>query len=264
MTRETIMKRQILLALTCTIAIHARLFAQPATEPSTRPVPQHADIAAPKPGGRAAPIQPQFAQKHESFVARAKQGNIDLLFEGDSITEGWGTRGKEVWDKYYGNLNAANFGIGGDQTQHVLWRIENGELENISPKVCVLMIGTNNTSTNPPEEVAHGVELIVKTIRTKLPNTKVLLLAIFPRNRHANEQMRANEEIRMQEINQINPMLAKLDDGRMVRYLNINAKFLAEDGKVHEEIMVDLLHPTAKGYVIWAEAMKPLLDEMMK
>lgn len=218
--------------------------------------PQKADVAAPK--------VDQFLLRHEQFVERAQQGNVDLLFLGDSITQGWGGQnvggnpaGQAMWDQHYAPLKAANFGIGGDQTQHVLWRIENGELQNINPKVTVIMIGTNNTGVHSPEQIARGVELIVKTVRTKLPNTKVLLLAIFPRGRTLDDP-------RMAAIKQINPMIAKLDDGKMVRFLDIGPKFLAPDGSVPGNIMPDFLHLNADGYKIWADSMQPLLTEMMK
>lgn len=234
--------------------------AAPATAPSTRPAPQHADIPAIKPGGRNGGPNP-FITRHEGFVEIAKQGNVDVLFQGDSITDGWRTRGLEVWNKTYGNLKAANFGIGGDQTQHVLWRMQNGEMDGITPKVVVLMIGTNNTSSNPPAEIAHGVELIVKYIREKSPTTKVLLLAIFPRGRTMDDPRTA-------VINQVNPIISKLDDGKMVRYLDIGDKFLGHTAAgpttVPAEIMPDALHPNAAGYQIWADAMQPLLMEMLK
>src|SRR6185295_13587443 len=124
----------------------------------------------------------RWTQMHESFLKRAKEGKIDLLFLGDSITEGWGNNA--VWQKNYAPLNAANFGIGGDMTQNVLWRIQNGEIEGISPKLVVLMIGTNNFGLegHPPDAVAKGVSTIVQTLRKKLPSSKILLLGIFPRD----------------------------------------------------------------------------------
>src|SRR2546426_405761 len=121
--------------------------------------------------------------RHKQFLEIAKKGDVDVLFLGDSITQGWGGKGgMEVWKKHYEPLKAANFGIGGDQTGHVLWRITEGkELEGINPKVTVLMIGTNNTARDSAEEIADGIKLIVKTVHQKLPKTKVLLLAVFPR-----------------------------------------------------------------------------------
>ena len=116
---------------------------------------------------------------HEKFLSQAKKGDIDLLFLGDSITQGWNNN--EVWRRHFGPRKAANFGIGGDRTEHVLWRIQNGELEGIAPKVTVLMIGTNNSGANTPEEIAQGITAIVDELRKRLPNTKILLLGVFPR-----------------------------------------------------------------------------------
>src|SRR5690606_18268051 len=121
-----------------------------------------------------------FLQKHQAFLKRIKEGPIDLLFLGDSITEGW-KNATRVWQEHYGSFRPANFGIGGDRTQHVLWRIQNGELDGIKPKVVVLMIGTNNSGTNTAAQIAAANRKIVQQIRTKLPATKVLVLGIFPR-----------------------------------------------------------------------------------
>ena len=212
-------------------------------------------VAAPKGGGKDS----GFMQKHESFLKRGKEGKVGLLFVGDSITAGWAGAGKEVWEANYAKCDAANFGIGGDRTQHVLWRIENGELDGISPKVVVLMIGTNNTSGDSADDIAKADTLIVQKIRAKLPNAKVLLLAIFPRGSKGTGEMGAQAE----KIKAINAQLAKLDDGKAVRYLDIGAKFIV-DGKLPPEIMPDALHLSKKGYEIWAAAIQPMLDEMMK
>jgi lysophospholipase L1-like esterase len=195
-------------------------------------------------------------QKHEAFLKRAKEGKIDLLFLGDSITEGWGQNA--VWQKYYGALNSANFGIGGDTTENVLWRVLNGEIEGLGPKVAVLLIGTNNFGLegHPPDAVAKGVATIVQTLRKKLPATKVLLLAIFPRDEKPNTDARKN-------IKKVNDQIAKLEDRKNVRYLDLGAKLANPDGSLAKEVMPDFLHLSEKGYQIWAEAMDPLLKEMM-
>lgn len=227
-----------------------------ATQKPAAPPRQQADVAAPK-VDRQGNIDKGFAQKHQRFIERAKKGDVDLLFLGDSITEGWAGNGKDVWAKNYADKKAANFGIGGDRTQHVLWRIENGELDGISPKVVVLMIGTNNTGSDSVQSIASGITKIVQTIRSKCPTTKVLLLAIFPRAEKADNPVRA-------KIAQINEIIAKLDDGKNVRYLDIGPKFLTPDGTLTQEIMRDRLHPTKAGYEIWTQSIKDLLDEMMK
>jgi lysophospholipase L1-like esterase len=196
--------------------------------------------------------------RHEGFVAQAKKGGVELLFMGDSITDGWRTKGINIWRKSYEPRHAANFGIGGDRTQHVLWRIENGELDGINPKVTVLMIGTNNSNSDEPEPIADAIKLIIKETRAKCPGTKVLLLAVFPRNKPADtpKQLATNQKV--------NELIAKLDDGKNVRFLDINKVFLGADGKVPAEIMPDFLHPNEKGYQLWADAMEPTLAEMMK
>lgn len=195
--------------------------------------------------------------KHEAFLKRAKEGNVDLLFLGDSITEGWG--GNAVWQKHYGSLNAANFGIGGDTTQNVLWRIANGEVEGLAPKVVVVLIGTNNFGLNgdPVEGVAKGVAAVVASLRKKLPKSKVLLLAVFPRDAQPKSDMR-------NRIAKLNGQIAALEDRKAVRFLDLGAKFLAPDGTLPKEMMPDALHLSEKGYQVWAESMDPLLKELMK
>lgn len=218
-----------------------------------------------------------FLRSHESFLARGKAGPIGVLFLGDSITAGWtpanGSRA-HIWDAYFGKMQPANFGIGGDQTQHVIWRIANGELDGIAPKVVVLMLGTNNTGPAPmghtAAEIAAADKKIVSLIREKLPNTKVLLLAVFPRGARKDQQGIIQDSAitdaarRTEIINAVNRELAKLDDGQNVRFLNINDVFLGQDGKIPFSIMPDQLHPNTAGYQLWADAMKPLLAEMMK
>jgi lysophospholipase L1-like esterase len=181
---------------------------------------------------------------------------------GDSITDFWRNRGGNVWNQIYAPRHAANFGISGDRTQHVLWRIDHGELDGVHPKVVVLMIGTNNTGSdrstrrNTVPEVAEGVRAVVNEVRTRLPDSKILLLGIFPRAT-LNNPLRA-------QVALINTLMAQLDDGKMVRYLDIGPKFLEFDGTLPRSIMPDGLHPNAKGYQIWADAMEPTLDEMLK
>ena len=210
-----------------------------------------------------------FLARHEGFLQdlKAKNGKVGVLFVGDSITDAWrrnadernrGMGGLKVFEQHYGSMDPLNLGIGGDRTQHVLWRLENGEVEGISPRVAVLMIGTNNLGANTDDEIVAGITKIVKTLRTKLPQTKVLLLGIFPRGEKPDDKNRAR-------IKAINEQIAKLDDGgNTIKYLDIGAKFLAEDGTLTKDVMPDALHPNEKGYQIWAEAMNPTLREMMQ
>ena len=195
------------------------------------------------------PREANWLKRHESFNERVKQGNADLIFIGDSITQGWEGAGKDVWAKFYAPRNAVNLGIGGDRTQHVLWRLDNGNIEGIQPKLAVIMIGTNNSGSNTPGQIAEGVKAIVEKLRTKLPETKILLLAVFPRGATAEDPRRL--------VNYgTNVIIERLADGEHVEFLDIGPKFLAEDGTLSREIMPDLLHLSPKGYEIWAEAIE--------
>ncbi len=199
-------------------------------------------------------------QRHKQFVERAKKGDVDVLFLGDSITQGWeGKDATPIWKKNFDPLKAANFGIGGDQTGHVLWRLTEGkELEGIQPKVAVIMIGTNNTRLHTAEQIAGGIEAIVKEINKQRPETKILLLGVFPRSGKATDPIRA-------KIKEINKTIAKLDDGKRVVFLDIGDKFLEPDGTITREVMMpDNLHLLGKGYQIWADAITPTLEKMLK
>jgi lysophospholipase L1-like esterase len=199
-----------------------------------------------------------WIERHNGFVAIAKNGGVDLLFLGDSITDGWRKGGKTIWDKDFAPLKAANFGISGDQTQHVLWRLKNGELDGIKPKLAVLMIGTNNLRGNSDDEIVDGIKAIINELHTKTPTTKLLLLGIFPRSMKAEDTARAR-------IKQINSVIAKLDDGgKTIKYLDIGDKFLEPDGTLPKDIMPDALHPNAKGYQIWADAVREPILKMLK
>lgn len=199
--------------------------------------------------------QKWWQDRHESFNKRAKQGNVDLVFIGDSITQGWETEGREAWSKHFGQRNAMNLGISGDQTQHVLWRLDHGNVEGISPKLAVLMIGTNNSGQDPAGNIAMGVTAVVQKLREKLPHTKVLVLAIFPRGEKPNPQR--------DKINEANRTIAKLADGKNIYYLDIGPKFTSADGTISKEIMPDFLHFSPKGYEIWATAVEPQVGALM-
>jgi beta-glucosidase len=232
----------------------------PGAEPVLPPTPtilEPADAPAPKLSDDNVSLNARFKEMHESFLARGKEGPIGVLFIGDSITDYWRRdNAKDIWARF-ARYSPANFGIGGDKTQHVLWRIQNGELDGIKPKVVVLMIGTNNTRAYSNEAIVKADQKIVAEIHRRLPDSKVLLLGIFPRAVKPNDAFRT-------QIKSINAELAKLDDGNTTRYLDIGDKFLEADGTLSKEVMPDALHPSPKGYQIWADAMSPLLDEMMK
>ncbi len=218
-----------------------------------------AQATAVKPNDAIVPVPRDsdwWTNRHAKMNERVKQGNVDLLMIGDSITHGWEGHGRNVWAKYYDKRNAVNLGIGGDRTQHVLWRLDNGNIEGISPKLAVLMIGTNNSGSNTPEEIAEGVKAIVEKLRTKLPKMKVLVLAIFPRGTDNNDAKR--------QVNQkANEIIAKLADDKMVYFLDINQKFLTPEGVLTKEVMPDLLHPHEMGYGVWAEAVEPTIAKLM-
>jgi lysophospholipase L1-like esterase len=203
------------------------------------------DPTKPVPGGVR-----WFGRKHASYVEQTKNRKFNLCLLGDSITDMWPG---DLFGKYFGKYNAVNFGIGGDRCENVLWRLENGELKGTSPKVIVLLIGTNNQGMNTAEEVAVGVAAVVQKLRTVCPESKILLLGILPSKGTAFEK-----------TNAINAISAKLDDKRMIRYLDIGPKFLDAEGKLLGNVLSDAVHLTRKGYEIWAEAMNPLLAEMMK
>ncbi|MDZ4288339.1 MAG: GDSL-type esterase/lipase family protein [Prosthecobacter sp.] len=230
--------------------------APSASKPAAPVILDPADQPAPKKDPVTGQIQAGFQRMHESFLKRGKEGPIGVLFIGDSITQGWSGSGKKVWEESFSQYQPANFGISGDRTQHVLWRIANGELDGIKPKVVVLMIGTNN-SAYPTEDIIKGDLAIVAAIHQKLPDAKLLLLAIFPRGAEASNPARA-------KLKAVNEALAKLDDGKRTRHLDIGGKFLDASGNIPKDIMPDALHPNAKGYEIWAAAIKAPLAEMMK
>jgi lysophospholipase L1-like esterase len=196
--------------------------------------------------------------RHEGFVEVAKQGNIDLLLHGDSITDWWlQEANKPVFDKWFGKLKTADFAIAGDTTQGVLWGLRNGEGQGFQPKAVMLMIGTNNTGPNTAPEIAEGVGAVVMELRKDFPNAKILLLAIFPRSV-------PGDPVR-DKIAEINRIISKLDDQQHVFYMDIGSKFLDEKGVfLPDSFRPDNLHPLAKGYDIWGEAVSAKLAELMK
>jgi lysophospholipase L1-like esterase len=222
-------------------------------------------ISDDEPGARPVPKEGGWMKRHEGFVEEAKKGGFDVLFMGDSITDGWRNGAqRKIWDATFAPLKAANFGISGDRTQHVLWRLQNGEFEGLTlPKVVVLMIGTNNIGqTKPAPEsaasAAAGIQVIVKEIHKKSAATRILLLGVFPRGEKADHPLRAT-------VKAINAAAATLDDGgKTVKYLDIGEKFLQPDGSILKEVMPDFLHLSEKGYQIWADAIEPELSKLLK
>jgi lysophospholipase L1-like esterase len=246
------------------------------TDVTAAPVSTNAPVAAvtastpPRPNTAIIPrLNGGFMKAHTNFVEIAKKGDIDLLFMGDSITDWWRNPGrgepidgaipyggKAVFEKHFGSMKVANFGIAGDTTQGVLWRLQHGEGEGYKPKAIMLMIGTNNNGRNSAPEIAMGVADIVFELRKDFPDAKILLLAIFPRS--------IGGPAAQKEIDEINPIISALHDNQHVFYLDIGSKFLAADGSIPKDIMSDGLHPTSKGYEIWANAVKDTLVSLMQ
>lgn len=197
--------------------------------------------------------------RHEAKLAEEGREDAQLLLIGDSITHGWEDAGKNVWNEYYSEYGTYNLGYGGDRTENVLWRLQHGEVDGINPELAILMIGTNNTGhrQDPAECTAKGIETILGELRERLPETEILLLAIFPREASPEGELRKLN-------NEINEQIENFSDGQHVHYMNINETFLDDDGVLSEEIMPDLLHPNEYGYKLWAEAMMPKIEELLE
>lgn len=193
---------------------------------------------------------------HAKNLARAKAGDVDLLFMGDSITQGWGDNAP--WKKNFAPLKAANFGIGGDTTRTVLWRLDHGEVDGIKPKGIVLLIGTNNFGlhNDKPKDTLRGVKAVIEKLREKLPESKILLMGLLPRDAMPDTDYR-------KRIKTLNAELAKLESDH-VQYLDIGDKYLAADGAIVKDLMPDALHLSEEGYEIWAEAIIPIVSKWVK
>ncbi|MCC7042515.1 MAG: hypothetical protein IT183_01505 [Acidobacteria bacterium] len=197
--------------------------------------------------------------RHEGFVEIAKQGNIDLLLHGDSITDWWvqGDANKAMFDKYFSTFRTANFAIAGDTTQGVLWGLKNGEGQGFQPKAVMVMIGTNNSGAYSAPEIAEGVGAVVLELRRNFPTAKILLLAIFPRSV-------PGDPVR-DKLAEVNRIISRLDDQQHVFYMDIGNRFLDEKGVfLPDAFRPDNLHPAARGYDIWGEAVSPTLSSWLK
>jgi lysophospholipase L1-like esterase len=205
---------------------------------------------------------------HAELVEKARQGRIDIYFEGDSITRRWGTIDEqykhflENWNKNFFGWNAANFGWGADGLENILWRLNNGELDNVNPKIIVLLAGTNNVGNLSPQtaidpriaKVTSGVKAVLDVFKKKAPKAVVVLMGITPRNDNIAV---------MPVIDKINENLAAFADGKKIRFLNINDKLADKDGKWFDGMSVDGLHLDVKGYQVWADALKPIFTEIL-
>ena len=199
-----------------------------------------------------------WTARHEHILARVRQGNVDLLLIGDSITQGWDDEGRRIWDAYYGRRRAVNLGFSSDHTEHVLWRLNHGEIDGIAPKLAVVMIGTNNTGArhDPPEETAKGIQAILTILRTRLPVTKVLLLGVFPRSASENDPFRRLNAA-------INDRLRAYADNQQVFFLDLSRHFLDDRGRLSQDLMPDYLHLSGHGYQVWAEGMEDMIRTLM-
>lgn len=236
--------------------------ADPATQALLQKYPNLLEVRPPVPNTAVIPfLSPQFQAKHEANLAVAKQGDAELLFMGDSITDFWRNEqgpfaGKAVFDQYFGKWKVANFGIAGDTTQGVLYRLQHGEGRGFKPRAIMLMIGTNNTARNSAAEIAEGIGAVVLELQKDFPEAKILLLGVFPRGR-PNDPLRGI-------IAEINRTIGRLEDNRNVFFFDIGRVFLDGAGVIGTDIMSDGLHPTAKGYALWARAVISPLTALME
>lgn len=229
----------------------------------------HAELPAPWPMPESLPSLPDgvnsasYAFPRIEWVSRVKKNNeeaakvadkVQLVFDGDSITDGWHNSGQQVWLQRYAKLGAFDFGIGGDRTQNLLWRLSQGQMSGIHPKLILLMIGTNNLGPNSNEQIAEGIKAIIDQYRKLCPDATILVQGIFPRAPEATNPLRAR-------VKAINKIIATYADGKNVRFMDFGDKFLQPDGTMSKEVMPDFLHPSAKGYQIWAEAIQPVINE---
>ena len=197
--------------------------------------------------------------RHEEFVERARQGNIDLLLHGDSITDWWvqNDENSAMFEKYFGTYRTANFAIAGDTTQGVLWGLRNGEGQGFQPKAVMLMIGTNNSGGSTGPEIAEGVGAVVLELQRNFPDAKILLLAIFPRSV-------PGDPVR-DKLAEANRLIARLDDRENVFFMDIGDRFLDQSGRFLPDVFrPDNLHPAARGYDIWGAAVSPILEDWLK
>jgi lysophospholipase L1-like esterase len=216
-------------------------------------------LIAPVLGGPSATVPvPRDAKWISHFQANVaaskKMPNIDIIFDGASINERWQTNGKPLWQQDYARLNAFDFGISGDRTQHLLWRLQQGQVDHLHPKLVFLMIGSNNLGDNSAEEIAAGLKAIVDDYRKRCPEAVIVLQGIFPRDHNPGTPNRL-------KIKAVNQLISKYGDSAHVLYLDFGDKFLQPDGTISNKILFDYLHPTLKGYQIWADSIQPIIDK---
>ncbi|MCH7903086.1 MAG: hypothetical protein IH944_00805 [Armatimonadetes bacterium] len=202
--------------------------------------------------------QQSWKDRHAQKVEVTKAGGVELAFLGDSITHSWENGGKPIWDRYYSHRKAANFGFSGDRTEHVLWRLDNGELISLQPKVVVIMIGTNNMGhgSSTPQMTADGVRAIVNKLQNEINGVKILLLGVFPRSLNAGDKIR-------KDVAEATRLFSPLGERKNVEFLDIGKYFLRPSGEIRTTMMPDRLHPNVNGYEIWAQAIERTLSRML-
>jgi (4-O-methyl)-D-glucuronate---lignin esterase len=260
----------ILVAVGCAVVLAGPLMSAAQAAPTQNDPPSLSSPPSDSAAVAASRTDANSMLAHQQLVAKAKAGGIDLYFLGDSITRRWGCTDPQWsellanWKQNFFGWNAANFGWGADRIQNMLWRIENGELAGVNPKVIVILAGTNNVGNQPAngakardEKVADilaGYRALLAACREKAPHAKIIVTAIFPRN---------DNPAVLREIRQINDQLAKLADGNTLFYLNVNDRLAGPDGILFDGMTVDKLHPTVKGYQVWADGLRPLLTKLL-
>ncbi len=233
------------------------LAASAQTQPMVNP-----PVPTPPPGANPA----TFALPHgapgsgwmnhfQGSVDRTKRGNVNLIFDGDSITDFWMGAGKEVWAKNYGRLNAVDYGISGDHTEHMLWRLDHGQVANLHPRLIAVLIGTNNTGDCTDMQIAEGITAVVRDYQKLCPSAVILLQAVFPRAEKPTDPTR-------EKIKRVNQIISRLGDGNKVVYVDFGDKFLLPNGNINRDLMPDTLHPNAKGYEVWADAIRPEIEKV--
>jgi len=242
------------IGLTCLASLMAcwmgtTAMAEDAAKAAT-PAPRENTAVIPMPGG-----SDTWRARHQAMNDRAKEGNVGLVYIGDSIVGNWRWDGKLVWDHYYAKRQGVILGISGDRTQQVLWRLQHGNIDGISPRLAMVMIGQNNGPFNTGEEIAAGVTTIVDTLRDKLPETRILVLAIFQRGKTPTPERAV--------LSKANEIVSRLADGKRVFFLDINDRFVRPDGSIPAELMPDWEHPNEDGHRVWAEAIEPKVAELM-
>jgi lysophospholipase L1-like esterase len=239
---------RLLYGLSLTLAVQVNAVNESLTASGTNPTPRTIEF----PWMSVATWDKMYAED----IAVAKKGSVDLLFVGDSITAGWNG---EIWQKNFAQYNPANFGIGGDHTGNLLWRLKYGHAEKLNPKVVVVLIGVNNFGhlNETPTQVFQGIKANVLLLRKIYPTAKILVNGVFPFEESAASPKRA-------QVKEVNALVAKLADNKHVFVKNYGALFLQADGTISKDVMGDFLHPTATGYQIWADAMLPDIQKLMK